>query len=141
VLHIHRGGGPDQVTVERVRFHRGRPIVGLSGVGTMDAAEALAGLELRVSEDALQPLPAGSFYRHDLIGCAVVTPDGQTVGRVKDVEGEAAGSRLVVESGAGDVLIPMAQGICAEIDVAGRKIVVEPPEGLLELNVTKRQRF
>jgi 16S rRNA processing protein RimM len=141
VLHIRRGEIVEPVAVESVRFHRGRPIIGLASVDTMDAAEALAGFELRVTEDALQPLPAGSYYRHDLIGCSVVTPGGQLVGRVRDVEGDAAGSRLVVESAAGDVLIPMARGICAEIDVAGRKIVVEPPEGLLDLNVTKRQRF
>jgi 16S rRNA processing protein RimM len=51
------------------------------------------------------------------------------------------GSRLVVERSDGDVLIPMVEGICVDIDVAGRKVVVEPPEGLLDLNVTKRQRF
>ena len=141
VLYIHRGEVTDSVTVESVRFHRGRPIIALSGVNTMDAAEALAGFELRVGEDALQPLPDGSYYRHDLIGCSVVTPGGASVGRVKDVEGDAAGSRLVVESSAGDVLIPIVQGICAEIDVAGRKIVVEPPDGLLDLNVKKRQKF
>ena len=60
---------------------------------------------------------------------------------MRSVEGDGAGSRLVVESASGDVLIPMVEGICVAVDVAGRKIVVEPPEGLLDLNVTKRQRF
>jgi 16S rRNA processing protein RimM len=141
VLLIRRGEVTDTVTVESVRFHRGRPIIGLAGVDTMDAAEAMAGLELRVSIDALHPLPSGSYYRHDLIGCSVETPAGEAIGRVRDVEGDAAGSRLVVESSQGDVLIPIVEGICVDIDVAGRKVVVEPPEGLLELNVTKRQRF
>ena len=141
VLHIRRGDVAAPVTVESVRFHRGRPIIGLTGIDTIDAAEALAGFELRVSADALQPLPSGSYYRHDLVGCSVVTRAGAAVGRVTDVEGDVAGSRLVVESGVGEVLIPIAESICAEIDVAGRKIVVEPLEGLLDLNVTKRQRF
>ena len=61
------------------------------------------------------------IYHHDLIGCAVETPRGEQIGRVRAVEGDAAGSRLVVESTSGDVLIPMAEGICVEIDVAGRK--------------------
>ena len=77
VLHIRRGDTIEPVTVETVRFHRGRPIIGLAGIDTMNAAEALAGIELRVGVDALQPLPAGSFYHHDLIGCAVVTPGGE----------------------------------------------------------------
>ena len=82
VLHIRRGDATESVTVENVRFHRGRPIIGLAGIETMDAAEALAGTELRVGADALQPLPPGSFYRHDLIDCAVETPRGEAIGRV-----------------------------------------------------------
>ena len=141
VLHMRRGEATEPVAVESVRFHRGRPIIGLSGVDTMDAAEALAGTELRVTADALQPLPAGSYYHHDLIGCHVQTPKGETVGCVTAVEGDAAGSRLVIESRNGEVLVPIAEHIVLAVDVAGRKIVVELPEGLLELNVTKRQRF
>ena len=75
----------ESLTIDNVRFHRGRPILGLAGVDTMDAAEALAGCELRVSPAALLPLPAGSFYHHDLIGCLVVTPGGELVGRVTGV--------------------------------------------------------
>lgn len=141
VVHIRRGGAAEPVTIESVRFHRGRPILGLAGIDTMDAAEALAGIELRISDDALQPLPAGSYYHHDLIGCSVQTPRGEPIGRVTSVEGDAAGSRLVVETPQGEVLIPMAEGIWQSVDLPARKIVVEPPEGLLDLNVTKRQRF
>jgi 16S rRNA processing protein RimM len=141
VLHVRRGETIEPVTVESVRFHRGRPIVGLAGIETMNVAEALAGFELRVNVDALQPLPAGAYYHHDLIGCSVSTPRGEPIGRVKGIEGDGTGSRLVVERASGDVLIPMVDGICMEIDVPGRRIVVEPPEGLLDVNVTKRQRF
>lgn len=141
VLHIRRGDTTELMTVENVRFHRGRPIVGLAGIDTMNAAEALAGTELRIGVDALQPLPARSYYHHDLIGCSVVTPLGETIGSVRSVDGDGAGSRLVVEHANGDVLIPMVEGICIAIDVARRQIVVAPPEGLLDLNVTKRQKF
>ncbi|RPI48786.1 MAG: ribosome maturation factor RimM [Acidobacteria bacterium] len=141
VLHIQREGAIESLTVENVRFHRGRPIVGLAGIDTMDGAEAMAGIELRVSAEALQPLPPGSFYHHDLVDCAVETPRGELIGRVTAVEGDAAGSRLIVRGRNGEVLIPLAEGICVAVDVPGKKIVVEPPEGLLDLNVTKRQRF
>ena len=141
VLHIRRGDATESMTVEQVRFHRGRPIVGLAGIDTMNAAEALAGTELPIGVDALQPLPARSYYHHDLVGCTIVTPDGETIGRVRSVDGEGAGSRLVVEHTNGEVLIPLVEGICVTVDVAGRQIVVAPPEGLLELNVTKRQKF
>ncbi len=141
VLQIRRDGAIEPLIVETVRFHRGRPILGLAGIETMDAAEALAGIELRVDAAALQPLPAGMFYHHDLVGCAVETPRGEAIGRVTAVEGDAAGSRLVVRGRNGEVLIPLAEGICVAVDVQGKRIVVEPPEGLLDLNVTKRQRF
>jgi 16S rRNA processing protein RimM len=107
----------------------------------MDAAEALAGTELRVTVDELQPLPAGSFYHHDLIGCSVETPRGERIGTVINVDGDAAGSRLVVQGGDGEILIPLVDGICVNVDVQDRRIVVEPPEGLLDVNVTRKQRF
>lgn len=140
-LFVRRDDAVESVTIREVRFHRGRPIIGLAGIETMDEAEALAGSELRIAPDALQALPAGSYYHHDLVGCSVETPRGEKVGEVRAVEGDAGGSRLVVHSSNGDILIPIAEGICVDIDVTGRKVVVEPPEGLLDLNVTKRQRF
>jgi 16S rRNA processing protein RimM len=145
VLQIRRNGATETLVVEEVRFHRGRPVLALAGVNTMDASEALAGTELRVEVSALQPLPAGAFYHHDLIGCAVEAADGRHLGEVVRVEGEATASRLVVAGAsgvaAGEILIPLVEGICISIDPAGRRIVVEPPEGLVELNVTRRQRF
>jgi 16S rRNA processing protein RimM len=140
VLQIRRANTTESVAVESVRFHRGRPILGLAGIDTMDAAEALAGSELRIGADALQPLPAGSFYHHDLVDCDVETRAGEPVGRVTRVEGDAAGSRLVVKSRQGDILIPLAENICIAVDVQGRRIVVEPPDGLLDLNVTGKRR-
>jgi 16S rRNA processing protein RimM len=100
----------------------------------MNAAEALAGRELRVPLERLAPLPAGTFYRHDLIGCRVETLSGQSVGVVEDVEGTVEGSRLVVQGVRGEILIPLVAEICTAVDPAAKRIVVAPPDGLLELN-------
>lgn len=140
VLYRRTGDAVESLTIESLRFHRGRPIVGLAGVETMNAAEALAGTELRVGTDALQPLPSSAFYHHDLIGCGVETPRGEPIGLVLRVEGTGTGSRLVVGGNDGEILIPLVEGICVAFDIAGRTIVVEPPQGLLEANVTKTQR-
>src|SRR5262245_40076011 len=107
VLQIRRDEATESLTVTDVRFRRERPIIGLAGVDTMNAAEALAGIELRVDPDTLHALPAGSFYQHDLIGCWTETADGRRIGRVIGVEGSAAGSRLVVQGGIGEILIPL----------------------------------
>ena len=78
------------------------------------------------------------FYRHDLIGWRVETSAGQAVGIVKGVDGTAGVSRLVVASGDDEILIPFASEICTAIDTDGKRIVIEPPEGLLELNVNHK---
>ena len=140
-IFVIRDGAPVSLTIESVRFHRGRPIVKLSGVETMDQSEAMAGQELRIAPEALQELPAGSFYHHDLVGCLVQTAGGETVGRVTAVEGGGVSSRLVVRRHGEEIQIPLAQDICVSVDVAGRTIVVNPPEGLLELNAAERQRL
>jgi 16S rRNA processing protein RimM len=138
-LFILRRGGVEKVTLTAVRFHRGRPVIGVQGVGDVDEAAELAGAELRVPVEWLAPLPAGSFYRHDLVGCRVETAAGDRVGVVKAVEGDAGGSRLVLATAGGDVLVPLAAEICPVIDVPGKRIVVALLEGLLELNADRHR--
>lgn len=133
-LFIERNGAVRALTLTSVRFQRDRPVIGIAGVETMNDAAALAGQELRVPVGELVPLPDGMFYWHDLIGCRVETPTGALVGTVEGVEGTLGGSRLVVAAPRGEVLIPLASEICTAIDPAAKRIVIDPPEGLLELN-------
>jgi 16S rRNA processing protein RimM len=132
-LFVQRGGTVEALTVTTARFHRDRPVIGIAGVETMNDAETLAGLELRVPVERLASLPAGTYYRHDLIGCRVETRDGRNVGVVKNVEGEMTGSRLVVDAAGREVLIPLVAPICTTVDPAAKRIVIDPPEGLIEL--------
>jgi 16S rRNA processing protein RimM len=133
-LFMERGGQLEPVVVTAARFHRGRPVITLAGIETMNAAEALAGLELLVPADRLVTLPDGTFYRHDLVGCRVETVSGEFVGTVREVEGTLDRSRLVVDDGRGEVLIPLAGEICPTIDPRAKRIVVRPPDGLLDVN-------
>jgi 16S rRNA processing protein RimM len=137
-LFLNRAGVVEPLTVTTVRFQRERPVIGLRGVEDIDAASALAGFELRVPVEWLAPLPEGTFYRHDLVGCEVQTGAGEQVGIVTDVEGAMGGSRLVVRTSRGDVLVPLALEICTTIDPRRRRIVIEPPDGLLELNAPSK---
>ena len=133
-LYLERGGKVEKIRLTTARFHRDRPVIGIEGVETMNDAAALAGRELRVPVDRLAPLAADTFYRHDLIGCRVETTNGQDVGIVEDVEGTVGRSRLIVKGANGEILIPLASEICRMIDPAGKRIMIDPPEGLLELN-------
>jgi 16S rRNA processing protein RimM len=133
-LFIERGGRIEALRVTTSRFQGPRPVIGIEGVTTMNDAETLAGRELRVPVERLVALPADTFYRHDLVGCVVETRDGRRIGPVTDVEGSMTGSRLVVESAGGEVLIPLVAAICTVVDPAAKRIVIDPPEGLIETN-------
>ena len=132
--------GDETLTVTSMRVQKGRPIVAFEGFATIEAVERLSGRELRVPEASLQPLGEGSYYLHQLVGCVVDTVDGNRVGTVARVEGGAGGSLLVIDGPRGEVLIPLATDMCVEIDTDGRRIRVNPPEGLLDLNETRRTR-
>ena len=133
VLQLEMPGRSEPVTIESVRFHQGRPLVGFAGVDTMEAAEALVGAELKVPEAEIPPLPAGTYYRHDLVGCEVTDTTGQAIGRVTSVDGPMERSRLVIAGPRGEVMVPMVGGICVRVDPAAKVIVVDPPAGLLDL--------
>lgn len=133
-LQARVGEGPiEGLEVASVRFQQGRPIIGFVGFRTIDEAERLTGAALKVPESEQEPLPAGTYYHHQLIGCEVVTREGETLGQVSAVQGDGDATRLVVRGRRAEVLVPLANEIC-EIDVAAKKIIVSPPEGLLEVN-------
>ena len=131
--------GDEQLTIASMRVQNGRPIVGFEGFARVEDVERLLGLELRVPEGALQPLQPGTWYEHQLVGCAVETTAGDVVGEVAKVEGGAGASRLVMNGPRGEILIPLAVDICVEIDVANKKIRINPPEGLLDLNEVRHR--
>ena len=129
-----RGGAPVPVAIRSSWMHKGRPVVALAGVASMTDAEMLQGTELRVPHDELHPLPAGSYYEHDLVGCTLTTIEGQPLGVVRAVERGAGPPRLVVGHGREEFQVPLVEAFCVEIDVAGRRIVINPPPGLLDVN-------
>ncbi len=130
VLLVGPAEQPVERRIEEVRFHQGRPILTFAGVESMDDAERLAGLDVWLPQQSLAPLPERTYYRHDLIGCEVRDTADGLVGRVTAVEGTIDRSYLVID---GDVMLPLVDGICLEVDMAARRIVVQPPEGLIDL--------
>jgi 16S rRNA processing protein RimM len=139
-LLVQRAGRVEAMVITSAWFQKGRPVVAFDGVETMNDAEALAGLELRIPAKELAPLPDGMYYHHDLVGCRVETVAGEVVGEVRAVEGSGATSRLVVQSPGADELIPLIDQVCRVIDPGARRIVIAAPEGLLGLNQTARSR-
>lgn len=112
-----------------------RWVVAFENVATVEEAEALRGIELRIPEDARMVLGPDEYYLYDLVGCAVQTAEGVEVGQVQAVYTGAGGALLSVNRGGAEVLVPLVKAMCPEIDVVARRITVDPPEGLLDVNV------
>jgi 16S rRNA processing protein RimM len=105
----------------------------LSGVGDREAAEALRGKVVVVPASALEALPEGEFYWHQLVGCQVRGSDGTVVGTVRELMETGAHDVLVVEDAQGRRhLIPTADELVHAIDVEAGEIVVELLPGLLD---------
>lgn len=128
------GADAELLTVVESRTQGGRAVVAFAGFARVEDVERLAGLELRVPEDTLRPLGPGMYYEHQLAGCAVETTTGEVVGIVARVEGGPGGSRLIIDGSRGEIQIPLAVEICTAVDIEAKRIRIEPPPGLLELN-------
>jgi len=125
-------GSGARYEVESTWFHNGTLIFKLRGVDSISEAELLTGAEVRVPLDQRTSLEQGEFFQDDLLGCQVVDRrTGQSLGSVSGWEDGGGAGLLVVEGG---LLIPFARSICVEIDPAAKRIAVELPEGLKDLN-------
>jgi 16S rRNA processing protein RimM len=130
---VERDGTASPLTIAAFRMHGGRPVVRFDAIETVDAAETLRGLEMRVPESALGVLPEGMWYHHELLGCEVRTKDGRDVGRVVAIQGPTERSILEIRGPDGLALVPLAAEFC-KVDREARVVEIDPPEGLLEVN-------
>ena len=128
------GSAVGDLTVADSHPQGDRWVVAFENVTSVEDAEALRGIELRIPEGARMPLGPDEYYLYDLVGCEVRTAAGAEVGRVESVYTGAGGALLGVNRNGAEVLVPLVKAMCPEIDVAGRRIVVDPPDGLLEVN-------
>ena len=106
----------------------------LKGITSREAAESLNGVNLFVSRDRIPaPEDEDEFLQADLIGCAVVGPDGVVLGTVTTVANYGAGDLLDILLPDGrSVLMPFTKAFAPRIDIAARRIEAVPPEGLFE---------
>jgi 16S rRNA processing protein RimM len=108
-------------------------IVSLDGCRSVEAASALVGRLIAVPEAEALPLAPGQFYPWQLEGCRVRTEAGEEIGEVTGIESSAAHALWVVRGASGEHLIPAVPEIVLDVDLADRRVVIRPPEGLLEL--------
>ncbi|MEV0940012.1 ribosome maturation factor RimM [Micromonospora wenchangensis] len=126
---------PAELTIESARWHQGRMLVAFEGVLDRETAEALRGTLLGVdSASVAPPEDPEEFHDHQLVGLAVVTPAGEHLGEVAKIDHAPASDLLVLRRPqGGSALIPFVKAIVPEVDLAGGRVVVDPPAGLLDL--------
>jgi 16S rRNA processing protein RimM len=129
-------GDRGPLTVESTRDQNGRLMVAFAGFSDRNQAETLRNTLLQVEATDVPPSEdPDEFHDTQLIGMTADLVDGSRLGEVTDVLHLPHGDVLVVSrpDGAGEVLVPFVLAMVPEVDVPGGRLVVDPPEGLLDL--------
>jgi 16S rRNA processing protein RimM len=128
-------------------LHKGGIVLHFAGVNSISEAEALAGLIVAIPKEARAQLAEDEVYIGDLIGCTLVDlaqtgeagEQGAAVGVIEDVDRTAGPVALLVVRGAeGEILVPFAKSFLRKLDVVARRVEMELPAGLVDLNVPGR---
>jgi len=133
VLWEPRSNRREDCRIASCRVEADTVFVRIDGVDAPEAARRLQGHLLAVGRHEVLPLPEGQFYPWQLEGAHVETTDGRPVGRFVRVDSGAQDLWVVEDDAHRQRLIPAVPSIVVEVSVADRRVVIDPPEGLLEL--------
>lgn len=132
VIAVLPGDERRELRIERFRFQNERVLLKFFGIDRIEDTDSLRNAEICVTENEAVALEEGEFFDWELSGCTVETIDGETVGTVKELMRTGGTEVLVIDGADKEYLIPFAESICTEVDVEKKRIVIDPPEGLLE---------
>lgn len=121
----------DEIVMSRA--YKNQFLVKLSGVDGIDDAQGRVGAVLSVAERDLSSLPAGEYYHYQVVGLEVFDTQGERIGVVTRTWSTPAGELYVVSGAHKEYLIPAVKEIVEKVDLAAGKVVINPPEGLLDL--------
>lgn len=131
---IGPGGEAKLLELDDYWFQNDRVVLKIAGFDSVETAKALVGYEFGIPEADRVQLSENEFYDWELAGCVVEIKDGSTVGKVREVLRTGGVELLVVADDQGrEHFIPMAESIVIQVDIVGRMILIDPPEGLLDL--------
>lgn len=120
--------------VEHCREHQGRQVLKFSSIESISDAERLAGAWIEIEAEQAVSLPTGTYWDHDLIGCRLLDPGRECLGVVTRVLRISGNDQLMVQNNDVEYMVPLAAAICREISIERKEILVELPEGLIDLN-------
>jgi 16S rRNA processing protein RimM len=127
-------GERNEVELESYWLQQDRVVLKLAGIDNIESAAPFVGCDFAVPESDRVQLEEGEFYDWELQGCATTTVTGQQLGRVKEILRTGGVDTLVIESdGRQDYLVPLVETIVVKVDLDKKAILIDPPEGLLDL--------
>jgi 16S rRNA processing protein RimM len=128
------GGAPEgrEMRIATVRPHQGRVLLTFEEISDVSTAEAIRNAELSVSAADVAPRPEGYVYHWEIEGAFVVDAEGKPLGRVAELADAGGRPLLVVETARGTRDVPFARPIVVSVDVAAKRVVLDPPPGLLD---------
>lgn len=135
LFYLQAGDAPPKVAkAKSSRMHKGQPLLLLENIADRTAAESLRGLKVMVRLEDLPELEDDEVYLHTIIGLDIVLENGQPLGILDHVEFPADQELWVIKHGSGkEILFPAAEAFIVAFEVEQGRIVIAPPEGLLEL--------
>jgi 16S rRNA processing protein RimM len=141
-----RFSGSSQVYIDRkimvideAAWHKGQVIVKLRGVDTEKEADELVGHVIEVHHSQLFSLENDVYFHFQLIDLEVITSAGNVIGKISEILSVASADVYVINSEAGEILIPATDEIIKSINLDKGIVVIEPMAGLLDLNEKKKK--
>jgi len=128
---------PREIVLERHWLHQGRIVLKFAGIDSINDVETLRGLEVAIPISERAPLEDGAVYIADLIGSTLI--DSRTtaeIGEIIEVDRESSATPLLVVKSAAkqEILIPFAKAFHPAFDTTAKRLTMELPDGLLDLN-------
>lgn len=121
------------VTVESARLHKNTYMVKLQGFDNINDVEKYKGWILKVAEDHLLELAEDEYYYHEIVGCQVITEEGECLGEIVEVLSPGANDVWVVKRSKGkELLLPVIDEVIVDVDVKHKQVKIHLMEGLLD---------
>ena len=122
-----------QLTITSHRKHKNFDLLMFKGYDNVNEVEFMKGGVLKISEEQLTPLEEGEFYYHEIVGCTVMTDEGASLGKVKEILSPGANDVWVIQqtNGGKDILIPYIDDVVLNVDTKEKIVTIHLLEGLI----------
>jgi 16S rRNA processing protein RimM len=130
---LEKAGERSLHRLEASQPHRNQVLVKFQEVGSIDEAVKYVGSILSIGEDALESLPPGQYYQYQVVGFEVFSVGGERIGLISAIMSAPGGDLYVVQGAGKEHLIPAIREFVEKVDFTSGRIIVNPPDGLLDL--------